>query len=108
MKFTLALLPAMLGLAAAAPAPEADAAAVEARQIQTLFLTFYGADNDAKYNVAAPADGTPFTISESRLPSSILYPPSSLLFLDSILFSCRCRTSQRPLTHSLPYSPELY
>ena len=73
MKFTLPLLAAVFGLAAAAPAPEADAG-VEARQIQTLFLTFFGADNDAKYDVAAPADGTPFTISEPpHLPISMSF-----------------------------------
>lgn len=62
MKFTLALLPFILGMAVAAPAPEARAD-VEARQITTVGLTFYGGDNDARYTILAPADGSEFTIS---------------------------------------------
>ena len=82
MKYSFAILASALGLALAAPAPESKAA-VEARQIQTVYLTFYGADSDAKYDVAAPADGTPFTISKScSQPGLVLHhsqPITSIL-----------------------------
>jgi hypothetical protein len=90
MKFTLALLPCILSIAFAAPAPEARAD-VEGRQITTVGLTFYGADNDAKYSIAAPADGSPFTISmRLHLLSSGLcfwHFPSPSLTLTLLLFS---------------------
>ena len=63
MKFTVALLPSLLTMALAAPAPEANARGVEARQITTVYLQFYGADSDATYSVSAPADGSEFKIS---------------------------------------------
>lgn len=62
MRFILALPPAILGMAVAAPAPEASAG-LEARQISIVGLTFYGADKDAKYSISAPLDGSEFTIS---------------------------------------------
>ncbi|KAF7503113.1 hypothetical protein GJ744_004322 [Endocarpon pusillum] len=72
MKFTLALLPFILGMAVAAPAPEARAD-VEARQITTVGLTFYGADNDAQYSISAPTDGSEFTINHPEISVSNIY-----------------------------------
>ena len=62
MKLAITIFFSIFGLAFAAPAPEAKAG-VKARQIQTVGLTFYGADNDATYSISAPADGSEFTIS---------------------------------------------
>ncbi|ERF70018.1 hypothetical protein EPUS_03570 [Endocarpon pusillum Z07020] len=72
MKFTLALLPFILGMAVAAPAPEARAD-VEARQTTTVSLTFYGADVDARYSIAAPTDGSEFTINHPEISVSRIY-----------------------------------
>ena len=94
MRFTLALLPSILGMAFAAPAPEAKAG-VAARQITTVGLTFYGADNDAKYSISAPADGSTFTI-------------STRLHFNFPGFCCRHFLSSGLTTHLLPFLPTLF
>jgi hypothetical protein len=94
MKFTLALLPSILGMAFASPAPEARSG-VEARQITTVGLTFYGADNDAQYSISAPADGSHFTI-------------SMCLHLLSSGLCFRHFPSPSPTPPLLPFSPTLF
>lgn len=57
MKLSLALLPAILGAALAAPAEE-----MQKRQIREVSLILYGAA-DAKYNITVPTNGIPQPIS---------------------------------------------
>ena len=117
MKLTLALLPCILGMTFASPAPT-PAAGVEARQIMTVYLTFYGADNDAQYSISAPADGSLFTIgmhlhlissgrSSWQLPSSSLTPPLLAFSPSPFPLSTRPFSVAIPLTlpSSYPYLP---
>lgn len=57
MKFSLTLLPAILGAALAVPAAE-----IQSRQIEQVTLFFQGA-GDAGYSVTVPTNGTPVSIS---------------------------------------------
>ncbi|KAI4215694.1 MAG: hypothetical protein LQ351_001681 [Letrouitia transgressa] len=66
MKFSLAILPAILGATLAAPAEEA-----QKRQITQVSLTFYGAA-DGQYTIfPIPTDGTPVAINNPLSVSRI-------------------------------------
>ncbi|KAG8527149.1 uncharacterized protein KY384_008579 [Bacidia gigantensis] len=59
-------------MALAAPSPNAKAE-VEARQITSVGLVFYGADNDALYSITAPTDGSLFQTNQPDLSVSNIY-----------------------------------